>query len=284
MENRTRVPVAVVMISLNEAHNMEAVLANISSWAQEVFLVDSYSRDATIDIALKYGVSNFGDQWNFAVRELPITAPWTMKLDPDERISDVLKAEIAETIAANNHDGISIERRLFFMGRPMPIRQEIVRLWRTGNGRFTDVDVNEHPIVAGRMARLLGELEHHDSPDLEHWIEKQNRYTSAEAVMAYKQHSLADRPRLLGTRFQRRMWLKRNFKHIPFRFALLFLYNWLFKGAFRAGRVGYIWSQLRSDVMWLREIKRKEMELTGNIPVKRFYGPGQPDPRVRQYD
>ena len=96
-------PVAVVMISLNEAHNMEAVLENLKGWAQEVFLVDSYSQDETVDIALRYGVHvvqrsfrGFGDQWNFALRELPITAPWTMKLDPDERLSDELKANIAQ--------------------------------------------------------------------------------------------------------------------------------------------------------------------------------------------
>ena len=94
-------PVAVVMISLNEGHNLEAVLQNLAGWAQEVFLVDSYSQDDTVDIALRHGVQvvqrrfrGFGDQWNFALRELPITAPWTMKLDPDERLSDELKARI----------------------------------------------------------------------------------------------------------------------------------------------------------------------------------------------
>jgi len=43
----TPVPIAVVMISLNEAHNLEAVLQNLAGWAQEVFLVDSYSADET---------------------------------------------------------------------------------------------------------------------------------------------------------------------------------------------------------------------------------------------
>src|SRR5262245_19513057 len=52
---KSPVPVAIVMIALNEAHNMAAVLDNVCGWAQEVFLVDSYSTDATIDIALKYG-------------------------------------------------------------------------------------------------------------------------------------------------------------------------------------------------------------------------------------
>ena len=85
-------PIAVVMISLNEGHNMAAVLDNLKGWAHEVFLVDSYSTDETLDIALAAGVhvvqrsfSGFGNQWNFALDQLPITAPWTMKLDPDER-------------------------------------------------------------------------------------------------------------------------------------------------------------------------------------------------------
>ena len=47
-----KTPIAVVMISLNEAHNMERVLSNVVSWAQEVFLVDSFSSDTTVDIAL----------------------------------------------------------------------------------------------------------------------------------------------------------------------------------------------------------------------------------------
>ena len=51
------VPVAVIMISLNEAHNMEAVLQNLRGWAQEIFLVDSYSTDGSVDIALRHGVN-----------------------------------------------------------------------------------------------------------------------------------------------------------------------------------------------------------------------------------
>ncbi|MFM7259548.1 MAG: hypothetical protein ACKO3W_02990 [bacterium] len=34
-------PVAVVMISLNEGHNLDDVCANLKGWAQEVWLVDS---------------------------------------------------------------------------------------------------------------------------------------------------------------------------------------------------------------------------------------------------
>jgi glycosyltransferase involved in cell wall biosynthesis len=284
-------PITVVMISLNEGHNMEAVCRNLAGWAQEVFLVDSHSQDETVDIALRHGVHvvqrrfrGFGDQWNFALEYLPITAPWTMKLDPDERLSDELKANLLAAIRRDEADGFSMARRLWLMGRALPVRQTLVRLWRTGRCRFTDIAVNEHPIVGGRIVHVVGDMEHHDSPDLDHWLEKQNRYTTAEAVIAYNQSSLAETPRLLGTALQRRMWLKKNFNRLPLRYSLLFLYHWLWQGAWRVGWVGYAWARLRADVMRLIEYKRREMEITGRLPQQRFYGPGTPDSRVRQFE
>jgi glycosyltransferase involved in cell wall biosynthesis len=284
-------PVAVIMISLNEGHNLEAVLQNLAGWAQEVFLVDSYSQDDTVDIALRHGVQvvqrrfkGFGDQWNFALRELPVTTPWTMKLDSDERLSDELKTNLLAAMQQNTGEGFSQERQLWFMGQALPVRQTLIRLWRTGQCRFTDIAVNEHPIVTGRIVHVAGIMAHHDSPDLDHWLEKQNRYTTAEAIIAFNQTELADMPRLLGTAFQRRMWLKKNFNRLPFRYGLLFLYHWLWQGAWRAGWVGYAWARLRSDVMRFIEYKCREIEITGRLPVKRFYGPGQPDDRVRQYE
>jgi len=284
-------PVAVVMISLNEGHNMEAVLENLEGWAQEVFLVDSYSQDETVEIALRYGVHvvqrrfrGFGDQWNFALQELPISAPWMMKLDPDERLSDELKREIIDTTRTPQANAYYVPIRLMFMGRALPVRLRLLRLWKTGQARMSEVAVNEHIKVDGDSADLHGDIEHHDSPDLDHWLEKQNRYTTAEAVIAFNGSALADTPRLFGSALQRRMWLKKNFNRVPFRYLLLFLYHWLWQGAWRAGWAGYAWARLRADVMRLIEYKVRGMRLTGRLPVKRVYGPGRPDPRVPQYD
>lgn len=283
-------PVAIVMISLNEAHNMQAVLDNLKGWAQEIYLVDSYSADDTVDIALANGVHvvqrnfrGFGDQWNFALEHLPIQAPWVMKLDPDERLTDELKQTIVDAIARDMATGLSFSRRLWFMGKPLPIRQEIVRIWKAGYCRFTDVAVNEHPLVDGLVAHVDGDLEHHDSPDLHHWVDKQNRYSTAEAV-ARMNRALAASAKLFGSRLERKMWVKRHFDKLPMRFLAVFLFYYLFKGLFRAGWVGYTWSKLRAQVYWMRYIKYREMLITGrtsfaSIPSAK----GQPDPRVPQY-
>ena len=285
------VPIAVVMISLNEGHNLKDVCENLNGWAQEVFLVDSYSKDDTIDIALNYGINTvqrrfrgFGDQWNFALNELPIQSPWVMKLDPDERLTEELKNNISQMINNNQYDAFCIKRRLWFMGKQMPVYQKLIRIWRNGSCRFSNVLVNEHPIIEGIVKYVVGDLEHHDSPNLDHWLEKQNRYTTSEAITTYQKKPLSDKEILFGTSIQRRMWLKKNYYKFPFRYFLLFLYHFLYQGAYRAGRAGYIWSRLRTDVMRLVDYKYTEMKITNKIPTKYVYGSGEQDKRVINYD
>ena len=282
--------VAVVMISLNEAHNMADVLENLDGWAQEVFLVDSHSSDQTVDIALRYGVHvvqrpfrGFGDQWNFALTKLPIAAAWTMKLDPDERLTDQLKREISAAIEADKYDGFKCPIRLFFMGKPLPVRLSLTRLWRTGSAEFSSVKVNEHAQVRGTIGKLVHDIDHRDSPDLHHWVAKQNRYSTVEALAKHSQASLSDEARLLGSSLQRRMWIKKYFMKIPFRYVLIFLYHYIWLGACRSGWVGYAWSRLRSDVYRLWEFKYREIQITGRIPRIGDRKMGQPDPRVTQY-
>jgi glycosyltransferase involved in cell wall biosynthesis len=283
-------PVAVVMISLNEAHNMDAVLQNVAGWAQEVFLVDSCSADDTVSIALRHGVhvvqrhfKGFGDQWNFALKELPIQAQWTMKLDPDERLTEDLKRQIEQAVRDHKYAAYRLPIRLYFMGVRLPSLLRLTRLWRTGSVKFSDVLANEHAHSKGPEGELTSEIMHLDSPDLDHWLTKQNRYTTAEAVSQFEGRALALGPRFFGSKLERRMWLKRNFWKVPGRYTILFLYHLLIVGAWRSGRVGWIWARLRTEVYRLWEYKRFEMERRGYAPSKIPAHPGLPDARVSLY-
>ncbi len=285
-------PLAVLMISRNEAHNMAAVLDNLEGFAQEIFLVDSYSTDDTVKTALGRGVHvvqrpfrGFGDQWNFAVSKLPVTAPWTMKLDPDERLTEPLKAAIRDALARpDDADAFVLVRKLWFMGKPLPVQQGLLRIWKTGTCRFSDVLVNEHAIVAGRQRTLSGILEHRDSPNLDHWLAKQNAYTTAEALSAWQGARLAAQGRLFGSALERRQWLKTKFIDSPFIGTAIFLYYVFVLGIWRAGRVGMIWALLRRDVHRLIIYKRREMELLGHGYEVPRPVPGPPHPGVPQFD
>jgi hypothetical protein len=207
-----------------------------------------------------------------------------MKLDPDERLTDELKASILGSLNENGTNGFTMIRNLWFMGRPLGVRQNILRIWRTGTCRFSAVLVNEHPIVPGRIDHLSGHLEHHDSPNLHHWLEKQNAYTTAEAFGSWREDKLSAPPRLFGSRLSRRMWFKQNFQYMPFRYLLMMAYCYLVEGAWRAGRVGRIWSKLRADVYRFHAYKLDEMRL-GNQGYGLPPGAvGTPDPRVPLYE
>ena len=260
-------PLAVIMISRNESHNIIPVIENLKGFATEIFLVDSYSTDNTVEMALNEGVrvfqrpfKDFGDQWHFAVSALPVTQPWTMKLDPDERITNELKSQISKEIEADDYDAISVPRKLWFMGRELPVRQLVLRLWRTGICKFTNSKVNEHPVISGKEKQLTGVLEHHDSPNLHHWYEKQNRYSTAEAYIAYTGIGRTTEPAFFGTALERKSWLKAAYGHLPFRHILMNIYCLIFLGAWRGGKAGFIWSRMRAEVYRMRELKRLEMK------------------------
>lgn len=279
------------MIVRDEAHNIPAMMENLRGFAAEVWVVDSYSTDTTIDLALAGGARvvqrpfrDFGDQWNYAVTQLPVTQPWSMKLDPDERLTDALKAQISAALRDGTADAISFPRRLWFMGRPLSVRQDVLRIWRTGTCRFSNSKVNEHPLVPGRHQRLIAELEHHDSPNLHHWYDKQNRYSTAEANVAFTGQGRSASPRFWGSRLERRAALKHAFDFLPAQHLLMTLYCLLVLGAWRGGRAGLIWAGMRGEVWRMRALKRLEMRWQGtayDIPPRPR---GAPHPSVPQIE
>jgi len=270
--NKGNTPIAVLMITLNEGHNLEDMIKQLNNWASEIFVLDSFSNDNTLEILKKYKVvykqrifSNFGDQWNYALKCFQIQSRFTMKLDPDERLTKELKDEITINLKVNNYDGYYFDRVLFFMGKKLPIKQEVTRIWRTGKAKFTDVLVKETPIVDGSIHKLENKLLHMDSPNLEHWYAKQNKYTTSEAIAKFNKKDLPFEAILFGNKDNRRMWFKKNFYKIPFRFVLLFLYYYIFKGLFMSGKEGFIWSHLRTEVMRMREYKFYELTKKNNL-------------------
>ena len=283
-----KLPLNVVMITLNEEENLPGALDSIKDNVQEIFIVDSCSTDRTVDIALECGVNivqrcftNFGDHWNWTLKHLPFSEPWTFILAPDERFSPGLVEEIGNLLSGSPKcGGYTVRWRLWFMGKPLHVLVPVLRLWRTGKCRFSDVIINEHPLIDGPVGKLKGILEHYDSPDLKHWYDKQDRYSTMEAIMMVKGSALAATPRFFGSTLERRMFFKKIFFKVPFRYQLQWLHEVFGRGAWCDGRIGLTWARLRVEVRRMRELKAKEMRLTGVIPQLPKVPPGDFDPRI----
>jgi glycosyltransferase involved in cell wall biosynthesis len=120
---------SVIILTFNEEANLPAALDSVKDWAAEVFVVDSYSTDRTVDIALEratdgvrvvqHRFENYSDQWNWALSHLPVTSEWTLKLDADERVTPEFKKEVDELLRAAPPDlhGVQFRRRFVFMGK-----------------------------------------------------------------------------------------------------------------------------------------------------------------------
>ena len=90
---------SVVIITYNEEKNIARCLDSVLSIADEIVVVDSYSKDDTKNICKSYGVrflenSFIGhiEQKNFAMHQARFD--WILSLDADESIDMVLKESI----------------------------------------------------------------------------------------------------------------------------------------------------------------------------------------------
>ena len=256
------------MLTLNEEYHLPNVINNVKDFADNIFILDSFSSDKTLEIAKSKGVTvlqrkftNFGDQWNYALTNCPFNSDWIMKIDPDEELTNSLKEEIKIKINSNNSKtAYEFRRRLWFMGKPLKVYNKVLRIWKTGNCKFSEVLVNEHPIINGEIGYLHGIMEHYDSMNLDHWINKQNNYSTLEALTIFNNLKLAANPKLFGSSLQRKMYFKKIIFKIPFKHFFIIYYNFFFKGAWKNGKSGFRWAKMRSFVYRLREYKVIEMK------------------------
>src|SRR5262249_26357423 len=116
--------VSVLVVARDEAHNLADCLAS-ARWADErVVVVDTRSRDATLEVAQREadaGVTrdfdNFASQRNAALALA--TGDWVLSIDADERVTSELAVEIRDVIAdpARRCRGYRVPIKSVILGR-----------------------------------------------------------------------------------------------------------------------------------------------------------------------
>ena len=154
--------ITVIILTYNEEKNIAQALDSVVGWADDIFILDSFSSDKTLDIASKYkcniaqnNFKNYADQRNYALDQIPIETSWVFFLDADEWLPDKLKEEISELIKSNREEnGYYVKWRLMWMGGWIKrgyYPTWILRLFRYGKAYCEERAVNEHLIVDGKI-------------------------------------------------------------------------------------------------------------------------------------
>jgi glycosyltransferase involved in cell wall biosynthesis len=281
------VPISFLLPIKNEAGNLPRCLDAVR-WADEIFVVDSHSTDATVQIAEAHGAQvvqfDFNGTWpkkkNWALENLPFRNEWVFILDADEVLPPAAQQEFARVIAnAGDIAGYWINRRFMFMGRWL--RHSYypnwnLRLFRHSLGRYeklTDADthsgdneVHEHVIVQGPTGRLHSEMDHYAFPSVEVFVEKHNRYSNWEARVSADRQLARSSGELRSRPVERRRKLKRLSQHVPFRPLLRFLYIYVWQKGFLDGREGYYFARLHATYEFLSIAKTYELTRTNKPP------------------
>ena len=249
-----KAPVSVLVPTLDEELNLPDCLDSVR-WADEVFVVDSFSHDRTVDIARERGAQvvqhpfeSYSRQKNWALDTLPFRNEWVLILDADERVSPELQCEIQSTVTVADCAGYYLNRRVIFLGTW--IRHAgwypnwNLRLFRHQLGRYDGREVHEHVVLNGPAGYLRHDLLHLDRRGLEAFVARHNRYSTLEAAARFKaERDAPDRARLplslLASPVQRkRLVRERVWPRIPTKPLALFVYMYVLRRGFLDGRAG----------------------------------------------
>jgi glycosyltransferase involved in cell wall biosynthesis len=198
-------PLSLCVITRDAGAQLGDCLAS-ADFAADVVVVDSGSRDDTVEIARRRGArvierewAGFGAQKGFAVGAA--RHDWVLCLDADERVTPELARSIAAAIAAPAAPAYAVARRNRFLGRWLAHGEGYpdwnVRLFDRRRARWTSDPVHEHVVADGPVARLAGDLLHASAESLEDYLAKQNRYTSLQAQAMHARGERAGVARLV---------------------------------------------------------------------------------------
>jgi acetyltransferase-like isoleucine patch superfamily enzyme/glycosyltransferase involved in cell wall biosynthesis len=274
-----RAQIDVIIPTYNERQNLPWALQSVVGWTNQIFVLDSGSTDGTQDIAREAGVTLVEHPWegyarqkNWALDNLPLTAPWTFILDADEQITPKLRDELIELCSGDAdripQAGFYVNRYLIFLGKRIRhcgyFPSWNLRLFKRGQARYEDRPVHEHMIVNGPEGTLKGLLSHEDRRGLEYYIAKHNRYSSLEAeTVFYGEHRDAKnslKPALLGSPVQRRRYFRdKVYPLLPARWLWRFIYMYVLKFGFLDGRAGFQFSLLIASHEFFAALKLKEL-------------------------
>lgn len=184
--------ISVIIITGNEEKNIEQCLKSVE-WADEIIIVDSESKDRTVEYAKNYTNKIFIKKWGGYVPQKKYAMSltnneWILSIDADERVTPELKEEIIKT-DPGNIDGYLIRRKNFLLGKEITTcgwdRDYQLRLFKKSKTDLPDKLVHEGFVVSGRKEKLTNVIIHNTYSSLHSYLKKVNIYTTLKAEETY---------------------------------------------------------------------------------------------------
>lgn len=240
------VPISVLIITYNEALNIEACLRSVH-FAKEIIVIDSGSTDHTVALAQQFTphvtVTDWpgdGPQKKRAFERA--TQDWILVLDADEQVSTELAKELAEICHTQNTlAGYDIPYQSHYFGYPIKFGdwrgEKHLRLFNRHQGEISSDVVHCQIKLSGKKGKTEGKIIHHPFRSFDTLLHKMNVYSTESAKHKFNRHKQAS----LFTAISHGLWC--------------FIRGYIFKLGFLDGKAGFMLALSNAHGTYYRYIK-----------------------------
>lgn len=178
-----------LILTKNEEPNLKRVLDKLT-WLEKVVILDSFSTDATLEIAAAYpnvtlaqrAFDTHGKQWNFGLSLLD--SEWVLSLDADYVLPDDFIAETEQYIKGGN-DIAAYETNFKFLvfGKPLLKDNTTPRpvLFKKALCSYFDDGHTQRLQIGGDIGIYKALILHDDRKSFSRWLSNQDGYAIKEA-------------------------------------------------------------------------------------------------------
>ncbi len=184
--------ISACITACDEEKNIRRCLESVK-WADEIVVVDSFSKDRTVEICREYTDRVYQHEWlgyigqKNLIKELA-HGPWLLFIDADEEVSPTLLAEIEEEFTSGsnrNYAGYMFPRMVFYLGRWIRHGEWYpdikLRLFRKDKGTCAGHEPHDRTTVDGEVKLLKGQLHHYTYEDIFDQIKTMNQFSTIAA-------------------------------------------------------------------------------------------------------
>ena len=243
---------SAVIITYNEERNIKRCLDSLTSVADEIVVVDSYSTDKTKEICMQYPVrfiehefEGYIEQKNWA--RLQATYDLVLSLDADEALDETLKQSILKVKENTDADGYTMNRLTNYCGTWVRhsgwYPDKKLRLWFKDKGQWTGLNPHDKfEMVEGAVIKhLKGNILHYSYYTLEDHYKQIEKFTTILADSMYKQN------------------IKSSTLKIMYKSAFKFFRDYIIKLGFLDGKAGWLIAKNSAYATYLKYYKLKKL-------------------------
>lgn len=247
------IKLSAVIITFNEEKNIERCLVSLKEVADEIVVLDSFSKDRTKEICLQHGVQFFEHAFDGHIQQKNRAITYAsynhvLSLDADEALDDTLRESILAVKVNFSKQGYYMNRLTNYCGHWVRhcgwYPDKKLRLWDRTKGEWRGVNPHDKfELFEGdkNAGHLKGDLLHYSYYTLDDHYKQVEYFTNIASKAYFEKGKKAPLYKLILNPLAK------------------FIDHYLLHLGFLDGRAGYLISRISAYATWLKYKKLREL-------------------------